>query len=169
MIENALGDWDVANIDYLFVENVGNLVCPASYDLGEQLRVVLLAVTEGEDKPLKYPTIFNSADLAVITKSDLADAVEFDRGAAYANIRDVRPGLPIIETSTRSGVGLDTWIAYLEQADASDRDADAHEGPNPHDGDPAPHPTQRDRFGSASGSDPHTLDPPRLGRNVVDA
>ena len=78
MVEKALEDWTLADLDFLFIENVGNLVCPSSYDLGEDLRLVLLSVTEGEDKPLKYPTIFNSADIAVITKSDLADAVEYD-------------------------------------------------------------------------------------------
>src|SRR5207248_4044168 len=86
MVQNALEVWNLADLDFLFIENVGNLVCPASYDLGENLRLVLLSVTEGEDKPLKYPTIFNSADLAVITKIDLAEAVEFDSRAARANI-----------------------------------------------------------------------------------
>src|ERR1700710_2853703 len=88
MVGKALADWDLAALDFLFIENVGNLVCPASYDLGESLRVVLLSVTEGEDKPLKYPTIFNAADLAVITKMDLADAVGFDRETAHRNIRE---------------------------------------------------------------------------------
>ena len=82
MVAGALTDWELESLDILFVENVGNLVCPASYDLGEDLRAVLLAVTEGEDKPLKYPTIFNGADLALITKIDLADAVEFERDQA---------------------------------------------------------------------------------------
>ncbi len=79
MIGEFLGDWDLDALDILFIENVGNLVCPASYDLGEALRVALLSVTEGEDKPLKYPTMFNSADVAVVTKMDLAEACEFDR------------------------------------------------------------------------------------------
>ena len=78
MVENALADWDLDQLDFLFIENVGNLVCPSSYDLGEDQRVVLLSVTEGEDKPLKYPTIFNSANVAIVTKADLAVAVEFD-------------------------------------------------------------------------------------------
>ena len=98
-------DWDLAALDFLFIENVGNLVCPASYDLGEDLRVVLLSVTEGEDKPLKYPTIFNGADLAILTKIDLAEAVGFDRDEALRNIHEVRPGLEVLETSARSGVG----------------------------------------------------------------
>src|SRR3984885_8217547 len=77
MVEHALEGWDLDNLDFLFIENVGNFVCPSSYDLGENLRLVLISVTEGEDKPLKYPTIFNTADIAVVTKMDLAEAVEF--------------------------------------------------------------------------------------------
>src|SRR3954451_19529899 len=87
MVQNALQGWNVNEIDFLFIENVGNLVCPSSYDLGENLRVVLMSVTEGEDKPLKYPTIFNGADLALITKIDLAEAVGFDRAGALANLQ----------------------------------------------------------------------------------
>jgi hydrogenase nickel incorporation protein HypB len=113
MIDHALQGWDLTAYDMLFIENVGNLVCPSSYDLGEQVRVVLLSVTEGEDKPLKYPTIFNTADLAVITKIDLADAAGFDRTEAYHNLHEVRPGLEILETSARTGAGMDTWLARL--------------------------------------------------------
>src|ERR1700680_4784372 len=102
MIQEALDGWDVGKLDFLFVENVGNLVCPSSYDLGEDLRLVLLSVTEGEDKPLKYPTIFNTADVAVVTKGDLAAAVEFDRAAAHRNIQSVRPGMEILEVSAKS-------------------------------------------------------------------
>ena len=105
-------------IDLLFIENVGNLVCPASYDLGEDLRVVLLSVTEGEDKPLKYPTIFNTADLAVITKSDLAEAVEFDRDQTRRNLDDVRPGIEILEVSARTGAGVDRWLMRLAELSA---------------------------------------------------
>ena len=90
MVEQALEEWDLSQLDFLFIENVGNLVCPSSYDLGEDLRLVLIAVTEGEDKPLKYPTIFNSADAAVITKYDLTAAVEFDEITALANIQAMR-------------------------------------------------------------------------------
>jgi hydrogenase nickel incorporation protein HypB len=114
MIENALADWDLSQLDFLFIENVGNLVCPSSYDLGEDLRLVLLSVTEGEDKPLKYPTIFNSSDVAVITKSDLADAVEFDEVTARANIRAVRPGMEILKTSTKTGEGINDCLKFLE-------------------------------------------------------
>ncbi len=113
MIADALDGWDLDALDILFIENVGNLVCPASYDLGEHLRVVLLSVTEGEDKPLKYPTIFNTADLALVTKMDIAEAVEFDRDLAYRNMRAVRPGLPIVETSARRESGLDEWLDAL--------------------------------------------------------
>jgi hydrogenase nickel incorporation protein HypB len=116
MIRTALDGWSLADLDFLFIENVGNLVCPSSYDLGEDLRVVLLSVTEGEDKPLKYPTIFNSADLAVLTKMDLAEAVEFDLAAAEANIQRVRPGMPVLKVSTKSGAGLDGWLNVLASA-----------------------------------------------------
>jgi hydrogenase nickel incorporation protein HypB len=115
MVSHSLADWDLADLDFLFVENVGNLVCPASYDLGEDLRAVLLSVTEGEDKPLKYPTIFNGADLALITKIDLADAVGFDREEALENLRAVRPGLEVLETSARTGAGLEEWLDFLVQ------------------------------------------------------
>ena len=97
----------------LFIENVGNLVCPALFDLGEEHRVVLVSVTEGEDKPLKYPVIFNCADVAVITKIDLAGAVEFDSVLAVANILSVRPGMPILQLSTKTGAGMDAWIEFL--------------------------------------------------------
>jgi hypothetical protein len=107
MVQSALGDWRPTELDFLFIENVGNLVCPSSYELGEDLRVVLLSVTEGEDKPLKYPTIFNTADVAVITKMDLAEAVEFNRLVAHNNIQAVRPGNAghggIFEREPRSG------------------------------------------------------------------
>jgi hydrogenase nickel incorporation protein HypB len=116
MVSRALDGWRIDELDLLFVENVGNLVCPSSYDLGEDLRVVLHAVTEGEDKPLKYPTIFNSADLAIVTKIDLADAVGFDRDEAYRNIRAVRPEARILETSARTGAGMDEWLRLLAEA-----------------------------------------------------
>jgi hydrogenase nickel incorporation protein HypB len=114
MVRGALEDWNLNELDFLFIENVGNLVCPSSYDLGEGLRVVLLSVTEGEDKPLKYPTIFNSADVAVITKMDLATAVEFDEAAALANIQAVRPGMQVMSVSAKSGLGMSQWQHFLE-------------------------------------------------------
>jgi hydrogenase nickel incorporation protein HypB len=114
MIENALGDWKLANLDFLFIENVGNLVCPSSYDLGENLRVVLMSTTEGEDKPLKYPTIFNTADLAIITKTDIAEAVEFDSKQARKSIEQVRPGIEIFQVSAKKGNGMREWIDWLK-------------------------------------------------------
>jgi hydrogenase nickel incorporation protein HypB len=113
MVEERLAGWDLAAIDILFVENVGNLVCPTSWDLGEDLRVALVSVTEGEDKPLKYPGLFNTSDLAVITKLDLAAAVEFDRATALAHIDRVRPGMAVLEVATKTGAGIDTWIDTL--------------------------------------------------------
>lgn len=114
MVERALDQWPLEEFDFLFIENVGNLVCPATYDLGENLRLVLFSVTEGEDKPQKYPTIFNTADLAVISKIDLAEAVEFDGHAAYASVQAVRPGMTIIEVSAKSAQGMDAWLQLLE-------------------------------------------------------
>ncbi len=113
MIDEHLAGWDLAGLEMLFIENVGNLVCPTSWDLGESVRVALLSVTEGEDKPLKYPGLFNTSDLAVITKTDLADAVGFDRTTALANIERVRPGMPVLEVATRTGTGIDAWIDEL--------------------------------------------------------
>jgi hydrogenase nickel incorporation protein HypB len=113
MVAQALSDWSLPDLDFLFIENVGNLVCPSSFDLGENLRLVLLSVTEGEDKPLKYPTIFHSADLTVITKIDLADAVEFDRAAAERNIHSAAPEMPILYLSSKSGLGMEAWLDRL--------------------------------------------------------
>jgi hydrogenase nickel incorporation protein HypB len=121
MVERALEGWNLDELDLLFIENVGNLVCPASYDLGEELRLVLLSVTEGEDKPLKYPTIFNTADVAVITKLDLAGAAEFDLAVARDNIQRVRPGMQIIEVSAKTGDGMEKWTGLL-QSRIADRD-----------------------------------------------
>jgi len=115
MVQTALADWSVGDLDFLFIENVGNLVCPASYDLGEELRLVLFSVTEGEDKPLKYPTIFNTADVALITKIDLAAAVEFDLPAALHSIQSVRPGMEMLEVSAKTGLGMDQWLERLER------------------------------------------------------
>jgi hydrogenase nickel incorporation protein HypB len=113
MIQTSIEDWQLEELDFLFIENVGNLVCPSSYDLGENLRLVLLSVTEGEDKPLKYPTIFNTADVAIITKMDLAEAVEFDLPTAEANIQRVRPGMKTITLSAKKGAGMQDWLDYL--------------------------------------------------------
>ena len=115
MVEKSLGDWSLGDLDFLFIENVGNLVCPASYDLGESLRFVILSVTEGEDKPLKYPTIFNSADVAIITKSDLAEATEFSWETTERNIQAVRPGMKVIRLSAKTGEGMPEYLAFLEE------------------------------------------------------
>jgi hydrogenase nickel incorporation protein HypB len=115
MIQKALDGWDVGKLDFLFVENVGNLVCPSSYDLGEDLRLVLLSVTEGEDKPLKYPTIFNSADVAVITKMDLAAAVDFNEQTLDRNIQAVRPSMQILKLSAKTGQGMQELLDYLQK------------------------------------------------------
>jgi len=115
MVQNALTEWDLHQLDFLFIENVGNLVCPSSYDLGENLRLVLMSVTEGEDKPLKYPTIFNSADVAVITKNELATAVEFDWDAARRSIESVRPGMQIFRLSAKTGQGMSEYLEFLTQ------------------------------------------------------
>jgi hydrogenase nickel incorporation protein HypB len=113
MVERALAELP-APLDFLFIENVGNLVCPASFDLGEALRVVIFSVTEGEDKPLKYPTILQTSDLAVLSKTDLVGAVEFDGDLLRTNLRIVRPSIEFLELSTRSGAGLVPWIDRLE-------------------------------------------------------
>lgn len=105
--------WGLGPIDYLFIENVGNLVCPTSWDLGESLRVGLFSVTEGEDKPLKYPGLFNTCDVAVYTKMDLAGPCEFDRELATRNLIGVRPGIEIIATSAKTGEGFEDWMEWL--------------------------------------------------------
>ena len=115
MVSKHLDGWQLADLDYLFIENVGNLVCPSSYDLGERIRVALLSVTEGEDKPLKYPTLFNSADAAIITKIDLAEPCGFDRETALHNIHEIRPGIKIFEVSAKSGAGMAGWLQYLRE------------------------------------------------------
>ncbi len=113
MIHEQLVDWNLAEFDYLFIENVGNLVCTTNYDLGESLRVVLLSVTEGEDKPLKYPALFNTADAAIITKCDLAEACECDIEEARKNLQRVRPNIPIWNTSAKTGQGMSEWLDFL--------------------------------------------------------
>jgi hydrogenase nickel incorporation protein HypB len=102
MVSKHLEGWDLVGLDYLFIENVGNLVCPSSYDLGEAVRVALLSVTEG-------------ADAAVITKVDLAGPCEFDREAAFKNIRAIRPGIRVFETSAKTGAGMAEWLEYLKE------------------------------------------------------
>jgi len=113
MVHEHLADWDLTTLDLLVIENVGNLVCPSAYDLGEGLRVALLSVTEGEDKPMKYPQLFHSADVVVLTKVDLAEAVEWDRDSAMSAVRSVNPTAAVIETSARSGVGVRDLLTTL--------------------------------------------------------
>jgi hydrogenase nickel incorporation protein HypB len=113
MVETALEGWRLEDLDYLFIENVGNLVCPSSYDLGENLRLVALSVTEGEDKPLKYPTIFNTADVAVVTKWDMAAAADFDWEAARKNILAVRPGMRMVRVSAKTGENVPELLELL--------------------------------------------------------
>jgi hydrogenase nickel incorporation protein HypB len=115
MIEKHLSDWNLGDLDVLFIENVGNLVCPSSYDLGEAAKVVLLSVTEGEDKPLKYPSIFFKSELLVLTKVDLLPYVPFDITAAEENARRVHPGMDIVRTSCTSGDGLQEWLNWIER------------------------------------------------------
>jgi hydrogenase nickel incorporation protein HypB len=115
MIAQANERLALDQLDLLIIENVGNLVCTASYDLGEDLRVVLLSVTEGEDKPLKYPVLFRTADLVIITKIDLAEAVSADMPALRENIRRAAPKATVLEVSARTGAGLDAWYDFLQK------------------------------------------------------
>jgi len=115
MIVKALADWDLAAIDILFIENVGNLVCPTSYDLGEAAKIVVLSVTEGEDKPLKYPSIFAVAELCLINKIDLLPYVPFDLAQALANVQAVHPGMEVLQTSCTRQQGLDAWLSWIEK------------------------------------------------------
>ncbi|MEW1612584.1 MULTISPECIES: hydrogenase nickel incorporation protein HypB [unclassified Streptomyces] len=116
MLGTELAGWLPDGTRLLFVENVGNLVCPASYDLGETLRIALASVTEGEDKPVKYPAAFGLAHLVVITKTDLAEAVEFRREAFLGGVQQVNPGVPVIGTSARTGEGVDDILAHVLRA-----------------------------------------------------
>jgi hydrogenase nickel incorporation protein HypB len=127
MVNNALDGWKLEELEILFIENVGNLVCPSSYDLGEDLRLVLLSVTEGEDKPLKYPTIFNTADVALMTKMDLAGAVEFDAQAARDNIQRVRPGMRVFEVSAKTGAGMDELMRAINAGVSASKSASKSE------------------------------------------
>jgi len=120
MVADHLADWNLVDLEMLVIENVGNLVCPSGFDLGEDTRVALLSVTEGEDKPLKYPQIFHSADVIVITKADIADAVEWNSESAYTALRSVNPVAPIIETSSRTGAGVDSLLDQLLSSDIAD-------------------------------------------------
>ena len=115
MVAKAAAQLDLDQLDVLVIENVGNLVCPADYDLGEAMRVVLLSVTEGEDKPLKYPPMFHSANVAVITKNDMASAAGFNRELALANLNRVSHHAQIFELSAKTGNGMKAWLDFLVQ------------------------------------------------------
>lgn len=114
MVERSLEGWDVGSLDLLIIENVGNLVCPTSYDLGEECKIVLLSVTEGEDKPLKYPGAFFRSRLMVLNKVDLLPYVPFDIAKAKENARIIHPEIEILETSCTTGAGLDEWLSWIE-------------------------------------------------------
>lgn len=115
MIDRHLADWPLDQIELLFLENVGNLVCPSSYDLGEAAKVVLLSVTEGEDKPLKYPSVFFKSELVLITKTDLLPYVPFRLAVAEENARRVHPGVEIVKLSCTTGDGMEGWLHWLEK------------------------------------------------------
>lgn len=115
MVDRALTEWRLEEIELLLVENVGNLVCPASYDLGEAAKIVVLSVAEGEDKPLKYPAIFFKSELLVLNKIDLLPHVPFDLAQARENARRVHPGMEILEVSCTTGTGLEAWQGWLAQ------------------------------------------------------
>jgi|SRR5581483_1448927 len=119
MIERALDGWNLDDFDLMLIENVGNLVCPTSYDLAEEAKIVVLSVTEGEDKPLKYPGIFHRSKLMVLNKIDLLPYVPFKIEVARENARRVNPEIEIIETSCTTGVGLDDWMAWIARRTAA--------------------------------------------------
>jgi hydrogenase nickel incorporation protein HypB len=119
MVAKAASQLPLDQLDLLIIENVGNLVCPADFDLGEDVRVVLLATTEGEDKPLKYPPMFHSAHVAVVTKTDLAAACGFARDQALANLRRIAHHARVFEVSARTGEGMDAWLNYLRDRRAA--------------------------------------------------
>ena len=121
MVARAVDQLDLANLDVVVIENVGNLVCPAAWDLGEDVRVTLLSTTEGEDKPLKYPRIFKDADAVVINKIDIAEVVGFDRARALESVAKVSPGTPVFELSARTGEGVSGWLTFLRERLAAKR------------------------------------------------
>jgi hydrogenase nickel incorporation protein HypB len=123
MVQEALPQVPLADLDILFIENVGNLVCPASYGLGEHLRVVVMSTPEGEDKPLKYPAMFRSAQALVINKTDLLPHLQYDLAQAMAFARQVNPGLVVFETSCTTGEGIDRWTDWLMRQAAAARPA----------------------------------------------
>jgi len=115
MVGHAAEEFDLDNLDLLLIENVGNLVCPASFDLGENHKVVVLSVTEGEDKPLKYPQMFHAADVMLLNKTDLLPHLDFDVAKCREMARRVNPGITIFEVSAKTGAGMDDWYGWLKE------------------------------------------------------
>lgn len=113
VITKAAEDFDLADIDLLIIENIGNLVCPAEFDIGEDAKAVVLSVTEGEDKPLKYPQMFRVCDVAVLNKIDLLPHLDYDKDEAVRNIAQIHPGMPVFELSARTGEGLESWVGWI--------------------------------------------------------
>ena len=115
MIVRSLEDWGTGALDLLFIENVGNLVCPTSYDLGEQAKIVVLSVAEGEEKPLKYPGIFFKSELMILSKVDLLPYVPFNRDVAIENARTTNPKINVIEVSAATGIGVERWMEWIKE------------------------------------------------------
>ena len=115
VIENAASQLDLDNIDLLIVENIGNLVCPAEFDIGEDVKVVVLSVTEGEDKPVKYPLMFRVCDSAILNKIDLLPYLDYEKDLAVESIHKIHPNMPVFEMSAKTGDGFDAWIDWLKQ------------------------------------------------------
>ncbi len=114
VVETAASDLDLGNIDLLIVENVGNLVCPAEFDIGEDAKVVVLSTTEGEDKPLKYPVMFRVCDAALLNKTDLLPYLDFDKDLAVKNILQIHPNMPVFEISAKTEAGFEGWLGWIE-------------------------------------------------------
>jgi hydrogenase nickel incorporation protein HypB len=123
MVGHAMSQLDLAQDSLLMIENVGNLVCPAAFDLGEAHKVVILSITEGEDKPIKYPDMFRAASLMLLNKMDLLAHLDYDVGAAIAYARRVNPGIRVIQLSAKTGEGMDEWLTYLRDGVARARAA----------------------------------------------
>jgi hydrogenase nickel incorporation protein HypB len=115
MVGHAAEEFDLDDLDLLLIENVGNLVCPASFDLGENHKVVVLSVTEGEDKPLKYPQMFHAADVMLLNKTDLLPHLDFDLERCLEMARRVSPGITIFQVSAKTGAGMDDWYGWLKR------------------------------------------------------
>ncbi|MEI8055376.1 MAG: hydrogenase nickel incorporation protein HypB [bacterium] len=114
-IEKAFSALDMDNLDLIFVENVGNLVCPAEFDIGENAKVAILSTPEGDDKPMKYPLLFREATLVILNKMDLLKHVDFSPTSFYADIKKLKSNLPVIETDCKNNLGIDKWIEWLEK------------------------------------------------------